>query len=182
MSGGASMAGNVVDFKGRSKKKNGKEQQAKGGKGQGAAPVIDMTERRQEIIVEERRKTRRTILTSFIGAFVVVPRKGLIKVALYDISENGLAFDIESSQGQFPLKEEVAMRVYLSQDIYFPVMVKIQNARSEDAEGVYRHGALFVKNASSDLALQHFVKFIESVSQYLVVDQGDHVSTGNSGR
>jgi len=172
------MSGNVVDFKGRSKKKK----DGKSTTGAKAAPVIDMTERRQEIIVEERRKTRRTILTSFIGAFVVVPRKGLVKVALYDISENGLSFDIENTQGQFPLKEEVAMRVYLSQDIYFPVQVKIQNARAEDAEGVYRHGALFVKNASSDLALQHFVKFIEAVSQYLQVDAGDHVSsgTGNS--
>jgi hypothetical protein len=173
------MSGNVVDFKGRSKKKNSGKPAA----GAKEAPVIDMTERRQEIIVEERRKTRRTILSSFIGAFVIVPRKGLVKVALYDISENGLSFDIDSSQGQFPLKEEVAMRVYLSQDIYFPIQVKIQNARAEDGEGVFRHGALFVKNASSDLALQHFVKFIESVSQYLQVDQGDHVSSGGgSGR
>jgi hypothetical protein len=172
------MSGNVVDFKGRSKKKNS----GKATTNAGDAPVIDMTERRQEIIVEERRKTRRTILSSFIGAFVIVPRKGLVKVALYDISETGLSFDIESAQGQFPLKEEVAMRVYLSQDIFFPISVKIQNARAEDAEGVYRHGALFVKNASSDLALQHFVKFIESVSQYLQVDQGDHVSSGTSGR
>jgi len=173
------MSGNVVDFKGRTKKKSlGKEKNA----GNKSAPVIDMTERRQEIIVEERRKTRRTILSSFIGAFCVVPRKGLVKVALYDVSENGLSFDIDSSQGQFPLKEEVAMRVYLSQDIYFPISVKIQNARSEDAEGVYRHGALFIKNASSDIALQHFVKFIESVSQYLIVDSGDHVASGDSSR
>jgi hypothetical protein len=172
------MSGNVVDFKGRLKKKSG----PKASTGATKAPVIDMTERRQEIIVEERRKTRRTILSSFIGAFCIVPRKGLVKVALYDISENGLSFDIENSMGQFPLREEVAMRVYLSHDIYFPINVKIQNARAIDSEGVNRHGALFVKNASSDSALQHFVKFIENVSQYLQVDQGDHVASGGSNR
>jgi len=167
------MSNNVVDFKGRTKKQSTNEVPPSS-----AAPVIDMTERRQEIIMEERRKTRRTILSSFIGAFCVVPRKGLVKITLYDISDNGLAFDIESSQGQFPLKEEVAVRVYLSQEIFFNINVKIQNVRSVDSEGVYRHGALFMKGAGSDLALHHFVKFLESVSPFLQVDQGDHVASG----
>lgn len=167
------MAGNVVDFKGRLKKKS-----TDAGTGMESAPVIDMTERRQEIIMEERRKTRRIVLSSFIGAFCVVPRKGLVKITLYDISENGVSFDIDSGHGQFPLKEEVAVRVYLSQEIFFAINVKIQNVRSVDSEGVYRHGALFLKEAGSDLALHHFAKFLESVSPFLQVDQGDHVASG----
>ena len=37
------------------------------------APVVDMTERRQEMIQDERREVKRTILTEFIGAFAVIP-------------------------------------------------------------------------------------------------------------
>lgn len=166
---------NVVEFKARSKKKSDQTNR----RGEEAA-VIDMTERRQEIIMEERRSARRTVLTSFIGAFCVVPKKGLMKVTLYDISEDGLAFDMDSVEGQFPVNEEVAMRVYLSQDTYFPFVIKIQNVRVIDGEDVYRHGANFKKGSISELALHHFVKFIENVSASLHRDQGDHVAGGFS--
>lgn len=173
------MSDNVVHFKGRQKSKT--EKQAPTVKASDA-PIIDMTERRQEIITEERRKGRRTVLSSFIGAFCVVPRKGLLKVALHDVSERGVAFDIEVKHGQFPIGEEVPMRVYLNQDSYFSILVKIQNCRLADDEGVYRHGAVFLKGLVSDQALHHFVKFIENVSQSLQHDSGDHVVRGTGNR
>lgn len=163
---------NVLDFKSRLKNKpNSQETNVD------KAPVIDMTERRQEIITEERRVARRTLLSSFIGAFCVVPRVGLIKVTLYDVSEKGLSFDLETSHGQFPLSEEVAMRVYISHDTYFPFNVKIQNVRAVQNEGSFRHGANFVKGSVGEEALHHFVRFIECVSAFLQKDTGDHVAT-----
>ena len=137
------------------------------------APVIDMTEKRQEILMQERRQVRRTILSEFVGACAVIPEKGLVKVSLYDISENGMAFDIESSVGHFGLNEEVAMRVYLNQQTYFPFVVTIQNLRKIGDENVYRHGANFVKDSINNEALHHFVKFIETVSASLKGDNGD---------
>lgn len=135
--------------------------------------VLDMTERRQEIINEERRKVRRTILTGFVGAHVVLPQKGLMKVDIYDISETGIAFDIEEKNGHFSKGEEVAMRVYLSPDTYFPFIIKIQNYREIAGEAAFRHGANFVKGTINDEALHHFVKFIETVSASLEHDRGD---------
>src|SRR5689334_18313380 len=85
-----------------------------------AAPILDMVERRQAALQEERREVRRTILTEFIGAFLIIPGHGLKKVSLYDISEKGLAFDMEFELGQLRLGEEVAMRVYLNQFTFFP--------------------------------------------------------------
>jgi hypothetical protein len=167
---------NIVDLKGRYKKSIKTEQNST------QAPVIDMTERRQEIIMDERRRMKRTILSSFIGAFCVVPRKGLVKVTLYDIAEAGLSFDMETSHGQFPIGEEVAMRVYLSQDSYFHFTAKVQNVRTVEGEDCYRHGGIFVKGSINDLALHHFVKFIENVSPSLQQDRGDHMATGSSGR
>lgn len=161
---------NVIDISGRLRKKKGTRTVKAN-----SAPIIDMTEKRAEIISEERRKVKRTILSEFVGAMALVPRKGLLKVTIYDISEDGLAFDIEDEAGHFKNGEEVAMRVYLNQHTYFPFIVTIQNIRQLGEEKVYRHGAGFVKGTINDEALHHFVKFIETVSASLQSDQGDIV-------
>lgn len=142
------------------------------------APVIDMVEAREEILSQERRKVKRTILSEFIGAVALVPGKGLMKVILYDISENGLAFDIEGDIGHFTMAEEVAMRVYLNHQTYFGFVVKVANLRMLPDENVYRHGVNFVKGTINDEALHHFVKFIETVSASLHSDGGDIMVSG----
>lgn len=163
---------NVIDIKGRisSTKTDGKAE-----KGKGQAPVIDMVEKRNEMISSERRKVRRTLLTEFITAFALIPRKGLFKITLHDISENGLAFDIEDNAGHFNIGDEVSMRVYLNHQTYFPFVVKVSNYRAVPDEKVFRHGVNFVKGTINDEALHHFVKFIETVSASLKTDQGDHL-------
>ncbi|MBK7890386.1 MAG: hypothetical protein IPJ84_05895 [Bdellovibrionales bacterium] len=62
---------------------------------------------------------KRTILSEFIGAFILVPEKGLQKVSIYDISDNGIAFDLDLGGGMMMEGEEIAMRVYLNQFTYF---------------------------------------------------------------
>ena len=171
---------NVIDLKSRIRAKN---KSTKSAKKTDQAPVLDMTERREAIINEERRKVRRTILTGFIGAYVILPQNaksagGLMKVDLYDISENGIAFDMDVENGSFAQGEEVAMRVYLSQDTYFPFIVTVQNYRVLAGDQVSRHGAHFVKGTVNDEALFHFVKFIETVSASLEQDKGDVMVSG----
>ena len=116
---------------------------------------------------------KRTILTEFVGASIILPERGLMKVALYDISENGIAFDLDPSEGMFHDGDEVAVRVYLNHTTYFPFTVTISNSRLLDEEGVIRHGAHFLKETVNDVALHHFVKFIENVSATLKKDGGD---------
>ena len=72
-----------------------------------ASPIVNLTERRQEIIEEERRGVKRTLLQEFVGLHLIVPTKGLSKCAIYDISENGLAFDMQVDSGQFKKGEMV---------------------------------------------------------------------------
>lgn len=163
---------NVLDLTQRLKNQKNAVK-AKGTPAPVPGPVVDMTEKRQEILSQERRQVRRTILSEFIGAFVVIPEKGLVKVNLYDISEDGMAFDVEAEAGHFALNEEVAMRVYLNQQTYFPFVITVQNLRKVGDEGVFRHGANFVKGSINDEALFHFVKFIETVSASLKSDRGD---------
>ena len=137
------------------------------------ARVVNYDEQKQRILFHERRQIKRTILTEFVSALVVVPEKGLLKVAIYDISEQGISFDVEMDQGAFKADEEVVMRVYLNQKTYFPIGLKIKHITHENIEGVNRHGSEFTQQAKADAALQYFVKFIESVSQELKKDDGD---------
>lgn len=144
--------------------------------------VLDMTTRRQEMLTSERREVKRTILSEFIGAFIVIPQRGLQRVAVYDISEGGVAFDLESSHGQLASGEEVAMRVYMNQHTYFPFIVKISNVRRIPEEDVSRHGCNFMKDTINEVALNHFVKFIENVAASLQTDHGDVMVSNLGGR
>jgi hypothetical protein len=159
--------GKVLEFTSRVNSQNSSRKLEK------TSSVVDMTEKREAILSRDRREVKRTILTEFIGAFVVLPERGLLKVALYDISDNGLSFDIEMLDGGFQSEEEIAMRVYLNHSTYFPFTVSVNNCRLVEDEGVFRHGASFVKGTINDIALHHFVKFIENVSASLKTDNGD---------
>ncbi len=137
------------------------------------ASVTDITEIRKEIIQNERRQVKRTLLTEFIGANVIIPGQGLMRVALYDISQDGLAFDMQTEQGHFEKGESVAMRVYMNHKTYFPFIVKVTHVAYMEHEGVYRVGTQFEKETVNRMALFHFVKFIETVSANLKQDDGD---------
>ncbi len=145
--------------------------------GAGPAPVVDMVERRQEMIRTERRRARRNVLSESVSAWVVVPEKGLLEVALYDISIDGLSFDCTWKKGQFRAGEVVAMRVYLNQKSYFSFTVEVQHVLNVTDENVFRHGVKFVKEPKNEAALYHFVKFIEAISISLQEDHGDLVAS-----
>jgi hypothetical protein len=162
--------GNVIDL---AEKRRQRAKVAKKSSAGTEAPILDMTERRNEMIQQDRRRVRRTILTEFVGAYVVVPSQGLLKVSLYDISETGIAFDVDNDKGQFTGGEEVAVRVYMNQSTYFPFTVKINNVREIQDEMTTRHGARFILGTVNEIALFHFVKFIETVSASLERDSGD---------
>ena len=173
--------GNIIDLSSRRpQKKNVKGKVSTKGSKAPKAPVVDMTARRNEMLTNERRRVRRTMLGEFIGACVVIPERGLSKVTLYDISVNGIAFDMETVAGRFNTGEEVQVRVYLNQQKYFPFQVQITNVREIFDEAVFRHGANFVKGGINDLALKHFAKFVETVSTSLQTDSGDVMVSGIS--
>jgi c-di-GMP-binding flagellar brake protein YcgR len=164
-------ANNIIDIS--SHLERGKQARSKSTNDTHAASIVDMSERRQEMLTHERRQVRRTILSEFIGAFIIVPGRGLTRATIHDISEGGMALDLGSELGTLNSGEEVAMRVYLNNQTYFPFTVRVVNARSIDDEGVIRHGCHFIKGTVNDEALHHFIRFIETVSASLRTDGGD---------
>ncbi|RME17298.1 MAG: PilZ domain-containing protein [Bdellovibrio sp.] len=173
---------NVISLEDRLKKKLKKKKSSrKAANKKAKAPqkvdstsITDITGIRQEMLKEERREVKRTILTGFIGAFAVIPQKGLLRVSVYDISESGIAFDVNEENG-FLLKagEPIAMRIYLNQQTYFPFLANIYNIRTIPEENVVRFGAGFVEGTINVEAIKHFIKFMESVSASLQKDTGD---------
>jgi len=141
------------------------------------AEVESISEIREEMISEERRIVKRTLLTEFVGASVVIPGSGLVKVSLNDISRGGLAFDVMEVYGKLKEGDNVAVRVYLNHTTYFPLSVTITNARFVSEEGLYRHGAQFLKGTVNEEAVHHFIKFMETVSTSLRADLGDIMLT-----
>lgn len=145
-----------------------------------SAEVLDLVEPRQTILKDERRDLRRTILTEFVGAFTVVPERGLLRVSLYDISHDGVAFEVDNNQGAFASDERVAMRIYLNHKTFFEFVVQVKWKEIFPDAGFVRQGAKFVKGTVNDEALAHFVKFIEAVSVNLQADEGDlQISSGS---
>lgn len=160
--------GDVIDINGRLKAQIGEKTS-----GPESASVVDITQMRADVLREDSRKVKRTILTEFIAVHTVVPGRGLMKVALYDINNGGLAFDMDVNKGHFQVGEEVAMRVYLNHKTYFSFIIKIKHIHDVKDEEVHRHGAEFVKGTINDVALHHFVSFIENVCAGLKHDNGD---------
>lgn len=158
--------GDIVEFKGKKNENSTDKSDPK-------ASILDITELRVKQIQEDRRVAKRTILDGFIGASVVIPGRGLLKVNLFDISKGGLSFDMNVETGLFRDGEEVAIRFYFNQKSYFPFVVRVTSCRVFEEEGVSRHGANFVSDQSNMSVLNHFVDFLESVSSSLRNDNGD---------
>lgn len=165
--------GDVIDFKAR---QSGSTQQKT--KKSEHSSVIDISQKRMQILEDDRRKVKRTLLTEFIAVHAVIPGSGLQKVILYDINEDGLSFDLDFKYGQFITNEQLAMRVYLNQQTYFTFTVNVKHVSEIKDEQVYRHGVEFVKGTLNDVALHHFVKFMETVSASLRNDKGDIIVSG----
>ncbi len=142
--------------------------------------VLNYAEQKQKILFHDRRQVKRTVLAEFVSAMIVLPEKGLLKVDLYDISEEGISFDLEAGQGQFKIDEVVSIRVYLNHKTYFPMTIQVKHITHEPTEGVVRHGTNFLRTAATDsvtdAALQYFVRFIETAGAGLRKDDGDLIA------
>lgn len=172
---GMSTSDNVIEIKDFREQRETKTSLTGLENGQG--DVESITDAREEMISAERRKVKRTLLTEFVGASMVIPGSGLVKVSLNDISRGGMAFDVQQKYGQLKEGDHISVRVYLNHTTYFPLSVTITNARFVKEEGVFRHGAEFLKGTVNEEAVHHFIRFMETVSTSLKGDKGDILLT-----
>src|SRR5688572_993344 len=99
---------------------------------------------------DRRRSKRRPILDTF-SLFVVLPKKGAHRLAVHDVSELGLRFDLNlegEEAAEFPITngERLELHFYLNQSLFLPLPVQI--VRVESGGPVIRAGAEIVDAAA----------------------------------
>ncbi len=139
----------------------------------GEAQVLDVTDRILAGQSDERRQVKRVVLNEFISAHVFVAGRGLLRVVLKDIHEGGLAFEIDAREGRFNRNETLEMRFYMNHETYFKFNVVVAHATSNEDDATERHGCQFVKDTINDVALHHFIGFLQNISASLRTDKGD---------
>lgn len=139
--------------------------------------VHDITQRIQDRQAEDRRKIKRVVLNDFISAHVYIPGRGCLKIALKDITDKGLAFEIDEKQGQFTRGENLEIRFYLNHETYFKFHIQVAHSAFVSEEASYRHGCQFVGDSLNNVALNHFVLFLQNIAASLRTDKGDRIIT-----
>ena len=122
---------------------------------------------------EDRRKKRRIIVSGLMNAAIVYS-KGLIRdVFIYDISKEGISFDLPQEYN-IQKDHQLNMRLYLNSVDFFEFTVSVKNRRSVNIEDFHRYGTVFKNlNASSKKVIINLVSFIESASSILNKDRGE---------
>jgi hypothetical protein len=117
---------------------------------------------------ERRRFKRRPILDTF-SLFVVVPKKGMHRLQVHDLSDSGIGFDLDidgENFDEFPVKagEKLTVHLYLNQSLYLPIEVQV--ARIEDSKTVRRIGAEVIDRSSASFkAFSSFLQMLDLVTE-----------------
>ena len=159
---------NVLPFRARPRTENMEIQTH-----QEDAQVLDVTERIQAGQADDRRQVKRVVLNEFISAHVFIQGRGLLRIVLKDIHEKGLAFEIDSREGQFGKAELLEVRFYMNHETYFKFSVQVMHASTNEDDATERHGCQFVKDTINDVALHHFIGFLQNIAASLRTDKGD---------
>jgi hypothetical protein len=127
--------------------------------------------------VERRRFQRRPVLETF-SVFVVIPKKGIHRLELHDISEIGMGFDLDiegEEPAAFPVREGEAidLRFYLNQSLYIPLSIQI--TRIEDHHQKRRVGGEFQDKSTQ--GYQAFLSFLHLIDKIVDVVQIDEDSS-----
>lgn len=123
--------------------------------------------------MERRRARRRSVMGTF-SLFAVIPKKGVHRLAIQDISDLGMAFDLDvegESPTDFPLEkgETISLRFYLNQSLFLPLDVRI--ARLEETPQGRRAGGEFVQTDGKGYkAFLSFLKLMDEVIDIAQID------------
>lgn len=123
--------------------------------------------------VERRRARRRPILNTF-SLFVVVPKKGVHRLTIQDVSDFGIGFELDTEgedQAAFPIAagEKLDLRFYLNTALFLPLTVEV--VRLQERDGVRYVGAEFSDKSSRGFqALQSFLTMLDAIMDVVRLD------------
>ncbi|OFZ19979.1 MAG: hypothetical protein A2X94_11480 [Bdellovibrionales bacterium GWB1_55_8] len=115
----------------------------------------------------ERRKTRRRPVLETFSIFVVIPRKGFHRLRIFDLSEDGIGFELDTdgeSHDDFSVTQGQVLdvRLYLNQSLFLPIGVEL--VRVDEAHATRRIGGRFSdKNSKAYAAFVSFLEMLDSI-------------------
>lgn len=117
--------------------------------------------------VERRRAERRPVLDTF-AVFVVIPKKGMCRLKIHDMSELGLGFNLDvlrEAHDDFSVRvgHSLDLRFYINQSLFLPLSVRV--VRVDIQDGMHRVGAEFSEKNSP--AYQAFLSFLQMLDRIL---------------
>jgi hypothetical protein len=121
--------------------------------------------------VDRRKTERRPILNTF-SIFLAIPKKGLHRLEVHDISESGMGFDLDiegEEPSRFPVAEgnTIDLRFYINPSLYIPLSIQV--TRIEDHHSKRRIGAEFQEKSSE--SYQAFLSFLSLLDKIIDVVQ-----------
>jgi hypothetical protein len=146
--------------------------------GSGMHQVVDFGEARAQKLDEKRRKTERIFFQKLLSVYTVVDQGKMLPIDMIEVSEEGCSFQVPFDPNHpWPKTalENIAIRLYFSQDTYIPVHLKIQNSRPyiENGARFVRFGCSVDQTLSSYPAYQQFVRFLKMYSEHAHKDSGN---------
>ncbi|MEO5970353.1 MAG: PilZ domain-containing protein [Bdellovibrionia bacterium] len=116
----------------------------------------------------ERRKAKRIPILASFSISLVVPKKGMHRLHIYDVSEKGIGFilNIEeefSSSNPTEVNDLLEINLYLNSSLFLPLSIRV--VRIDDTQtGERRIGAKFEKRDSETFtALLAFLTFLDKI-------------------
>jgi hypothetical protein len=123
--------------------------------------------------IERRRARRRPILDTF-SMFCVVPKKGVYRLPVHDVSDHGIGFDLdmEGEEGQqlaVKLGEPLEVHFYLNQSLFLPLSVRV--ARIDEGK-IRRIGAELDTQAPAHAGFAAFLKMLDAIVDVAQISRG----------
>ena len=129
--------------------------------------------------IEERRRDRRRPILATFALFCVIPKKGIHRLQVNNISENGIGFDLDID-GESPedfkinIGETLALRFYVNLSLYILLSVKLN--RIDLTETGRRIGAeLLDTESASYQAFRSFISMLDLIADTLQVDENPNL-------
>ena len=107
--------------------------------------------------------------------FVVIPSKGFHRLRIFDLSEDGIGFELDTegeSVDAFAVERGSVMelRLYLNQSLYLPVSLEV--VRLDESHATRRIGGVFAeKNSKAYTAFVAFLKMLDSVQEAAEIEK-----------
>ena len=127
--------------------------------------------------IYEKRKAGRLLLKHLLQIYCVVDHEKTCEVDIVDVSKSGCSLRVRPENDVLLPKHTQGMniRLYLSDDTYLPLELKIENTRAlvENGQRYFLLGCSIAPDTEGFATYQRFVEFLEMYSTVATRELGD---------